>query len=374
MIMKVGDYVKVVNAIDMPLKDVGDIVKVTEVDVPYGVIRFRGSYSFWLIERFEPLPILTEAPPKGSKVVKVEKSGIGRISDDHLGKVFTSMGNSSYSDSMLLDSLETGGFDSVNLNEGKWDLVSLPEDNDQVVPKPEYREGKQYRCLSWHGDFFNKGGIYEYYSKNKLVGEGGIPHFVGCSLSSNFEEVANTEAQHKMGEYLKVIKGVDDLPIGDLVQYVRDEKDGYIRVESNGPRVIPKDCIEKLPILTEPVPIGSKVVKIKRNRNNPDNYIGDILTTCESLCGSLKHRQWVVLPNGKHQCIWGSLSDWALVEAKVETEFQVGDRVIAKEKATTETREFQGEYLNIDQLLAKCHTLAAKKSFVSKIFKKGYWV
>ena len=89
--MKVGDYVKVVDAKDMPSIAYGDITKITARS---GIlIRFEGSDIYRNMQRFEALPILTEAPPKGSKVVKVEKSeGSCLCSDKSLGTVFTTTG------------------------------------------------------------------------------------------------------------------------------------------------------------------------------------------------------------------------------------------------------------------------------------------
>ena len=319
-IMEVGDYVKVINdSWSTEILSMNKIVEITEVLHDGLCIKIKGSQIAWGTDRFEALPILTEAPPKGSKVVKVEKSGLGRLkSDGSLGKVFTTTEEGG--NILHFCSVETGGFATSNLTLGKWALVSLPET----------------------------------------------------------EEIAQTE--YEEGEYLKVIKDVNSLSISDLVQYVSDEGDGYARIERKGlgVSVVPQDCIEKLPILTEPVPIGSKVVKIKEEGNCIfDKYIGEIITTCKSTSGNLGNKQWVKEPNG--QAYWISdndLGSWALVEAaKVETEFQVGDRVVPKVvQEEVATREFQGECLNIDQLLAKCHTLAAKKSFISKIFKKGYWV
>ena len=376
--MKVGDYVRIVDATksrgDLV---VGEITKVSYVSNFINAIRVEGTEKLWSTTRFEPLPILTEAPPKGSKVVKVEKSCNGSlVSDGSLGKIFTTTGGGGHI--LHLCGNETGGIIRSDVTQGKWALVLLQEDNNQFVPKPEYEEGKQYRCLSWHGDFFNKGGIYEYYSKNQLVGEGGIPHFVGCSLFSNFEEVDNTEARYEKGEYLKVVKNLFGLVTGELVQYVGEAKDNCIEIRHTGVsrdvfKSVSKDCVEKLPIPNEPAPIGSKVVKIKKDGGVFDKYLGEVF---EVFSGDLPHHR-ILMDNGmRYNFHTSDLGSWALVEAaKTETEFQAGDLVIAKEDlATVKTREFQGEYLNIDQLLAKCHALAAKKSFISKIFKKGYWV
>ena len=319
-IMEVGDYVKVVDARGILSKNMGDIVKVTERHSFCNEIKVEGSNLFWRVRRFEPLPTLTEVPPKGSKVIKVEKSCNGSLdSDGSLGKVFTTTGGGGYI--LHLCGNETGGIIRSDITRGKWALVSLPET----------------------------------------------------------EEIA----QYEKGEYLKVVKNLFGLVVGELVQYVGEAKDNGIEIRCKGVsrnvfKAVSKDCVEKLPILAEPVPIGSQVVKIKEEGNCIfDKYIGEIITTCKSTSGNLGNKQWVKEPNG--QAYWISdteLDHWALVEAaKVETEFQVGDRVIAKEDlVTVETREFQGECLNIDQLLAKCHTLAAKKSFISKIFKKEYWV
>lgn len=313
--MKVGDYVKVIDARDIHPKEVGDIVKVTDRNVSGSHIKFQGdNLTWWLAKRFDPLPILTEAPPKGSKVVKVEKSrGNGLVSDKYSGKVFTTTGGEG--DVLHFLATETGGFNNSNITKGKWALVSLPET----------------------------------------------------------EKIAQTE--YEEGEYLKVIKDLDNLSVGDLVQYIGDEGDGYVRIECKGlgVGVVLQDCVEKLPILTEPVPIGSEVVKIQKDGRAFDKYLGRVF---EVFSGDLPHHR-ILIDNGMRYNFHASdLSSWALVEAaKVETEFQVGDRVTPKKEITaTETREFQGECLDIDQLLAKCHTLAAKKSFVSRIFKKGYWV
>ena len=237
------------------------------------------------------------------------------------------------------------------------------------------------------------------------------------------KEIAQTE--YEEGEYLKVIKDLDNLSVGDLVQYIGDEGDGCVRIECKGlgVGVVLQDCVEKLPILTEPVPIGSEVVKIKEDGRGFDKYLGKVF---EVFSGKLPNHRILVAEGIRYGFHNSDLSNWALVEAaKVETEFEADDLVIAKEDylngwerinkgqhyrisevsgdlvrltdgkefflasrfkkidynevikvegSTTETREFQGECLDIDQLLAKCHTLAAKKSFISKIFEKGYWV
>jgi len=182
------------------------------------------------------------------------------------------------------------------------------------------------------------------------------------------------------GDYVKIIdsKGIPLKNVGDIVKVI--ERHSFCNeIKFEGSNLFWRvRRFEKLPILTEPVPIGSKVVKIKSNEGSKsDKYIGETLTTCEPAYNTMENNQWIEDPSGQRYWISDiSLDNWALVEAaKVETKFQVGDRVIPKTvQEKVETREFQGECLNIDQLLAKCRTLTAKKSFVSKIFKKGYWV
>ena len=184
----------------------------------------------------------------------------------------------------------------------------------------------------------------------------------------------------KAGDYVKIVntRGISSKEVGDIVK-VTEQNASRTQIKFEGNDFFWRaDRFEPLPILTEPVPIGSKVVKIKRNEGSKsDKYIGEIITTCEPAYNTMQNNQWIEDPSGQKYWISDiSLDNWALVEAaKVETEFQVGDRVVPKVvQEEVATREFQGECLNIDQLLAKCHTLAAKKSFISKIFKKGYWV
>ena len=93
--MQVGQYVKVVDNTDLETELTnGDIVKLNSVSSSGKFAGVDGVSDFneFCIGRFKPLPILTEAPPKGSKVVKVEKSCNGGLdSDRSLGKVFTTV-------------------------------------------------------------------------------------------------------------------------------------------------------------------------------------------------------------------------------------------------------------------------------------------
>ena len=146
--MKVGEYVKVVDSKGISPKEVSDIVKVTERHVSGTDIKFEGNKYFWNIDRFEPLPILTEAPPKGSKVVKVEESGCCHLSSDRsLGRVLTTTEEGYHT--LHFNKAETGGFATSNLTKGKWALVSLPETEETPTIEPRFEAGKSYKCLEW---------------------------------------------------------------------------------------------------------------------------------------------------------------------------------------------------------------------------------
>ena len=121
--MKVGDYVKVVdNSMARDILSMNEVVKIIDVSNDAKNLKIEGSIVRWQRSRFEPLPILTEAPPKGSKVVKVEKSNIGKLySDSFLGKVVTSVGR----EGRFLDlhDTETGARVNTDVTIGKWALV-----------------------------------------------------------------------------------------------------------------------------------------------------------------------------------------------------------------------------------------------------------
>ena len=111
--MKVGEYVKVIDATcSMAVLSMNKVVEIIEVLNNGLRIKIEGSSISWEADRFESLPILTEAPPKGSKVVKVEKSCNGSLdSDRYLGKVFTTIGE--------------GGVFYVSIAQRQADLTSL---------------------------------------------------------------------------------------------------------------------------------------------------------------------------------------------------------------------------------------------------------
>ena len=294
--MRVGDYVKVVdNSMARHILSMNEVVEITKVIGDDLRIEIKGSPTEWDATRFEPLPILTEAPPKGSKVVKVEKSdGNSLVSDKYLGEVVTTVGGQG--DELRFCGIQEGGFYNSDITKGKWALVSLPKTEEPL-----------------------------------------------------FAEIKGM----KKGDYVKVISNLDRARIGEIVQYTGRSFGGgeiVVKFKDGYETMYPIHLFEKLPILTEPVPVGSKVVKIKKDRSILDGCVGQIVTTCEPATNIWKDNQWIKLHHGDKYSIDNSrLSSWALVEAaKVETEFQVGDRVVPREEiTTTETRQFQGECLNI---------------------------